>query len=445
MLTLLLLLSPGILPAQDTVRITLPEAVDLAAARNVDLLRAENALRSAQTRIESAQGAFQPNLTISANPGVRYQLGSQSGQNADNATGTFSLGASSGYTLYEGGANRATLAQAEQLARASDIGINRTSQTTVNAVITSFYQIATQRELIAVAQENLDAERRQIDRVQAFTDAGTRPISDLYTEQANLASAELNLLQAQRNFEVAKLALVQILRLDPLRAYDFPTPASPPAYSDDLTGNVPVVAQRALSTRPEVAAQQARIEAAKQGIRIAEAGKSPTVSLSGSVGSSYSTTNDVDGFGSQLFTQNPSASVGLSFSLPVFDRNRTDAAEAAAQIDYENEVLAMTDLRQQISVEVQQARLELNTAQAQLQAADRQLSAARQALDVEQARYENGVSTLTELTQARARYVSAEGQVVQARNNLELSRQALAYAVGTTQAPRVTPQQPTEQ
>jgi outer membrane protein len=441
--------APFTLMAQDSVRITLPEAISLAAARNIDLIRAGNAVRAAQTRIETARGAFQPNLSISAGPSLRYQFGGRSSDipsqvvDVDHASGSFSVGISSGYTLYNGNIDRATLTQAEQLARASDISVNRVAQNTVFSVISAYYQIATSRELIGVARENLAAEQRQLERIKAFTDAGTRPISDLYTEQATVAAAEFSLLNAQRDLEVANLGLVQTLRLDPLGHYAFPTP--PPADQNATPGSDSALVAEAASRRPEIAAQQERIAAAEQAIKIAEAGKSPTVSVSGSLGSSYSTLDDQAGFGSQLFSQNPSASVGLSLSLPIFDRNRTDAAIEAARIDYENELLTMTELRQQASFEVRQALLDLNTARAQLDVAGRQLDAARQALDVEQARYETGVSTLTELTQARARYVQAEGQVVQARNTLELRRQGVLYSAGLTDAPRVAPQAPTEQ
>lgn len=436
---------PVVLQAQDTVRITLPEAIELATARNIDVLRAENALRSAQARISTAQGAFQPNLSVSAGPNVRYQLGRSDDAllTSNNASGSFSVGLSSGYTLYNGSADRASLAQAEQLARATDINIGRTAQNITYAAITAFYEIATARELIDVAREALESERSQLERVRAFTEAGTRPIADQYAQEATSASAELRLLTAQRNLEVAKLGLVQLLRLDPLRTYDFPTPA-PVEVSDVLASPEPSLVDQALARRPEIAAQQARIAAATEGIRIADATNAPTITVSGSIGSSYSTQDERDGFGSQLLTQNPNAGIGLSLSLPIFDRNRAETAEAQAQIDYENELLTMTELRQQTTLEVRQAVLDLNTARAQLDAAQRQFAAAQQGLDVEQTRYETGVSTLTELSQARARFVEAQGQVVQARNTLELRRNGLIFVLGTMNAPRGTLQPPTQ-
>lgn len=448
MLVILSWLAPAAALGQDTVRITLDEAISLAAARNLDVLRAENALRSARSRIETARGAFQPNLNLSAGPNVRYQLGrggdNVTGLESDNASGSFSVGLSSGYTIYNGNADRAAVNQAEQLARASDISINRTTQSTVYAVTTAFYEVATARELIGVARENLTAEQRTLERIRAFTEAGTRPISDLYAQEATTAAAELRLLDAQRMFDVAKLGLVDLLRLDPMGRYDFPSPASVD-LSGVLGAGEPALAEQALSRRPEIAAQQARIEAAQEAIRIADASDAPVINLSGSLGSSYSTQNDRDGFGGQLFSQNPNASVGLSLSLPIFDRNRADAAEEQAQIEYENELLTMSALRQQTMIEVRQTLLELNSAIAQLSVAERQLAAARQGLDVEQTRYETGVSTLTELAQARSRFVEAEGQVVQARNQLEARRYAVLFAIGTIAAPRVAPQPPTEE
>ena len=444
-LIVILLSLPTVLLAQDTVRIELPEAISLAGGRNIDLLRAQNALRSAGTRIESARGAFQPSLTLSAGPSFRYQFGTSAADptTVDHTSGSLSVSASSAYTIYNGGADRAAVAQAEGLARASDIAIDRTIQRTVYAVISAYYSIATQRELIEVERQNLEAERRHLERVRAFTEAGTRPISDLYTEEATLASFELRLLNAQYQFEGEKLNLVALLRINPVGRYDFPSPP-PPTGVDSLSGTDAELVAQGMASRREVQVVRERLEAARQGRRVAEAGSSPTLGLTGSIGSSASSTNDRDPFAQQLVSVNPSASLGLSLQLPVLDRNRTDVAVAQAQIDYDNELLTMAEVHQQIALEVRQARINIATAQAQLQTAMRQLDASRQALEVEQTRYESGVSTLVELTQARARYVSSQGDVVQARNGLELSRHGLLYAVGITQMERVAPQPPTE-
>ncbi|MBS1910737.1 MAG: TolC family protein [Bacteroidetes bacterium] len=430
--------------AQDTVRITLQDALSMAGSRNIDLIRADYALRSAQARIETAQGAFQPTLTFSGGPGARYQFGTTPGLSGDqnHASETFSLGLSSTYALYSGNADRAALAQAEQLARASDVTIGRTGQTTLFAIVSAYYQVATARELIGVARENLDAERHQLEQVHAFTDAQTKPISDLYAQQATVAAAESQLIGAQRDFEVAKLAVVQLLRLAPMANYDFPAPEAQP-QPDLLQANDSTLVERAISQRPDIAAERARIDAAREEIRVAEAGNAPTVGVSASFGSNFNSSDASSTFGSQLFSQNPSAGLGITLSVPLFDRDRTKAATELARIDYQNELLTMSDLRLQTSLAVRQARLDVAAAQAQLEATTRQLESSRLAVDVEQARYSSGISTLTELSLARARYVAAEGQEVQARNTVEIRRASLLLAIGTLTIPRAQPAPPT--
>lgn len=442
-----LFLLPSLLSAQDTTRITLSEALSLASARNIDVLQAENAARSAEVRIRAARGALQPNLSLSVGPNVRYQFGSReetTGREVNHLTSGFSVGLSSGYNLYNGNADRNAVTIAEQNARSSDIALNRTLQSTGYTVIASFYEVATQRDLIAVERENLAAERQVLERVRAFVDAGTRPISDQYSEEATVAAAELRLINAQRSLEAAKISLVELLRLDPARTYDFPLPDT-----NALTGlpggaTATTLIAQAYTQRPEIAAQQARIEAAKLQIKVADAGNSPTVGLSASFGTSYSTGNEIDGFSSQFFSQNPSASLGLSFSLPILDRDRTATSVELAEIELQNEQLTLAGLKQQVAAEIQGAQNDLIYAQAALTTAQRQLYASERALDVEQTRYSAGISTLVELAQARAQRVSAESQVVQARNTLQLRRQTLLNAIGGFSVPRVPPQLPTE-
>lgn len=452
-----LLLAPALLPAQQTVTITLPEAIRLAAARNIDVLRGDNDIRLAETFVESARGAFHPDLNFSAGPTARYRMGSTAENDVDVAVkhfiGELALGFSSDYTLYDGGANRATLDRAEALAAAAGVDVDRTVQVTIYTVVALYVQIATQREMIGVERENLTAERRLLEQVEAFTEIGTRPISDLYTQQANVAAAEVRLLEAEYLIERASLAMVQALRLDPSRRYDFPTPTTADLATIVAEADLPVVqpsvdttalVMSAIERRPEIIAQRTRIDAAEMAIRLAETGKSPTVSLFGSLGTSYTSLRDRYGFTDQLFAQNPGAALGLSLTIPFFDRNRTEVAIAQARILQREELLRMAELRQDAEIEVRQVLLDLTTATARLSAAERRVIATRAALDVEQTRYESGANTLVELSQARARMIESEAQVIEARNILTLRTQTLAFALGIITPVRVPVEMPGE-
>jgi outer membrane protein len=104
----------------------------------------------------------------------------------------------------------------------------------------------------------------------------------------------------------------------------------------------------------------------------------------------------------------------------------------------------MAELRQDAEIEVRQVLLDLTTATARLAAAERRVTATRAALDVEQTRYESGANTLVELSQARARMIESEAQVIEARNILTLRSQTLAFALGVITPVRVPAEMPGE-
>ena len=86
--------------------------------------------------------------------------------------------------------------------------------------------------------------------------------------------------------------------------------------------------------------------------------------------------------------------------------------------------------RQQIATEVRQAYLDYQTAQKRLDVTAKRLRAAERALEAEQARYDAGSSTLVELSQARATYVEAASERVQARYDFLFQSKLLDYYQG---------------
>jgi outer membrane protein len=431
----LMLLLAGTMPAvaQDSTTISMSEAIRIALERNSTIERARNSLDISRARVLQAEGAFLPNLSLGVSPSERIALGRQdSSGRSDRFTTGLSLSASSGMTLYSGGANESALAQAEGQIRVDTLELERTRATIVFNVVQAYTQLLSERELIGLEKQNLAAQRALLDRVEAFTKAGVRPIGELYTQRAQVAAAELRLVNAEAAIEFSNLRLRQLLRLEPGGRYRFvdagagtgATPSAPSITTAD------VLVSQALSRRNDLTAQQARIDLANEAIRGARAGYKPTISLNGSLGTSYSSSDPTSGFAEQLALDRPAISLGVGLTLPLFDRNRTDAAVAIAEAQLRNEQLVLDDLRQAISAEVEEAYLRYATTLKQIEVTDRQVEAARQALEAETARYEVGASTLTEVIQARVALLQAETSRLQARNTLVLRRWALDYYIG---------------
>jgi outer membrane protein len=427
---------PAVAGAQDTTRtklppggvITLQDAIRIALAQNTQVRFARNSLVLDSLAIRQAKNAFLPNLSASSS--ASQDVANGSGGNPFSA----SVGASSGMTIYNGGQNRNILRQARTNAAAGAADVARTRQSLVFTVASDYLALITQQQQLRVQQENLTAQEQELTQLQEFVRRGTRPIGDLYQQQASVASTRLAMVNARRATEVAKVNLIQELVLDPRLEYTFATPMDSTAVPADTTApplqvfNLDSLINVAFQQRVDLRAQSLRVQAAQTEIAIAEGGRKPTVSGSAGYGTGYNSGSD-QGFATQL-NQRRGGSVGVNVSVPILDRGAVSIAKQRAQVQLENELLTMRDLEQSVALDVRRAYLDYLSAGESFAAATAQERAAALALQAAQTRYRVGLATLVEVTLARASLIQAQSSVVSARSSLIFQQALMSYYTG---------------
>ena len=409
--------------------ITFDEALKLALTQNTGVKQAQNTAALNSASVKQQKLAFLPNLSLSANSAQDYgrNFNQSEGQIINTTTNSLNAGLSSSVTLFDGMKNVANLRSAQANENAGEQDLTRAKQTAVFTVASNFLSLVTQQQQLAVQQQNLTAQEALENQISQFVKAGSRPISDLYQEQASVASARAAVVTAQNAVELTKVDLIQTLQLDPRGTYQFQAPAMPDTATH-AQFNLDSLLDRAFAQRPDLGADAARVEAAQQDIKAAGASRWPTVSLTGGYNSGVSSASDVS-FLDQL-NQRRGGSIGIGVSIPLFDRGATQAASERAQIQQQNATLALATQRQQVALEVRRAYLDYSAARQQLAAADAQQKAAALAVATTQQRYQVGAATLVELTQARTTQVQAQSAYINARNNLVFQQSLMSYYTG---------------
>ena len=427
-------LAPAGARAQDTSRVRLPaggvitlqDAIRIALAQNTTVRFARNSLILDSLAIRQAKNQFLPNLAASSS--ASQDVANGSGDNPFSA----SVGLSSGVTVYNGRQNRNILRQARTNAAAGAADVGRTRQSVVFAVASDYLALITQQQQLRVQQENLTAQQQELTQLQEFVRRGTRPIGDLYQEQAAVAATRLAMVNARRATEVAKVNLIQELVLDPRLEYTFATPSDSVAFDTTTTPqpafNLDSLISVAFQQRVDLRAQALRVQAAQTEIAIAEGGRLPAVTASAGYGTGFNSGSD-GGFSSQL-NQRRGGSVGVGVSVPIFDRGAVSIAKQRAQVQLENELLTLRDLEQSVALDVRRAYLDYLSAGEQLAAANAQQQAAALSLQAAQARYRVGLATLVEVTIARASLIQAQSAVVSARSSLVFQQALMSYYTG---------------
>lgn len=444
-LLLFLAFAPTAAQAQ-AQRITFNEAVQIALEQNINLKRSANSVSLQQATVASERADFLPNLNLSSSTTrtVGLDFDQTTGRTFNETTDRANFGLNTGVNLFNGFGDVASLNQARYNLEASDLSYERQRQTVVFNVMSNYLTLIEQKEQIAIQEENLSSQRQTLTQIEEFTRVGSRPLSDLYQQQAAVANAELNLLNGQRLYQLSEVNLIQNLQLDPFGTYEFVVPDIEEVEPVLEEYDVRSMLRNAFDERPDLQAQQISIEAASEGIRVARAGIYPTISLSGGIGTGYSSQSfvptgidaegDPTGFERQAFfdqfTDNRSQSVTLSLNVPIFNRLQTKTNVERARVQYDNARLDLDNIQQDIALQVRQAYLDYERDKKRLDVTDVQFRAAQQALDAEQERYNVGASTLVELSQARASFVQASSDRAQAKYDFIFRKKLIEYYTG---------------
>ncbi len=452
---LALTLMPQAAQAQAARQITFDDAIRLALDSNYLLKLSANTVRLQETTVSSERAAFFPNLNFSSSSSRNFGFGfdQTTGNTFNETSDRLSLGFGANVNLFNGFSDVASLKQARLNLAASDLGHERQRQTVVFQVMSQYLTLIQQREEITIQEENLAAQQQLLTQIEEFVRVGSRPMSDLFQQQAAAANAELILLNAQRAYQLAEVALIQTLQLDPFGSYEFVVPEVADSQLTPEQYDVNTLLRNAFDRRLDLRAQESTINASTQGIRVARSSMMPSVSMSGNIGSGWSSLQqrlvledgvpvpaDPDNpqsgflredipFGDQI-DNNRSQTISLSLQIPIFNRRFTRTQTQRARVQYDNARLELENLQQNIGVQVRQAYLDYLTDEKRLDVTEKQLRSAEQALQAEQERYNVGASTLVELSQARANFVQASSDRAEAKYNFLFRKRLIEYYIG---------------
>jgi outer membrane protein len=423
---ILSLLLPGLVLAQAKV-LTLEEATKIALERNIDVLQTQNNIESAKSSVLAAYGGYLPSLSASGSwtrtqsqrTGTSTQI--IEGIPVSNQVESFGVensfngGVSSNLTIFDGLARESNLSAAKSRTMVVENTALRTRQSVVYAVNSGYLNVIRTRELVKVAEENLKRDQRQLERITESNRVGALSLADVYRQQSQVANDELDVINAQNNYEKSKADLVALIGLSASEEYDFFDPSlrsqldsasvqeTMARYTDAAQ-----LAKAALTTRPDYIAAGKSYEAAQSSVTSAVAGYWPSLSAFGSWGSF---SNELD----QLaLNRNYTLNWGLSLRWNVFDRFLTNQSVQSAKVNSRNAEVTLIQAEKEISVEVKKALLDLEAARKSWDVSQKVLKSASEDRKIAEERYNLGAGTLLDLLVANATYVGAQATQINA-------------------------------
>jgi outer membrane protein len=451
--------------------VDIDQAVAIGLSTSRTLETAVEGLLQAQGRTSETRSAFNPTLGASftytrLNTGQTATFGNQSIDivNADQPQ----LNATLALPLDFAGELRAATQQAQFQEIAARLDVNRARNQIVLDIKNAFYNVLRAQALVTVARETLQDDLDRLSDAQKKLTAGTVAPFDVLRAQTDVANAQQQLITANSNVSlmIADLNATLGVNIDAeLHVTDrnavenppgvalpaAPTSAAPnapaapgnaqaqpaaPAVTPGATGDSSgggfesldlgpeyrAVVHEALRARPEILEADAQIAAARKGIFLARRSVFPTASVS--LNGSYSPN------AAGLAPVTTSGNLAFSVSIPILDggtaRARVTQARATAA-EAETNRRAAVD---QVNLDVRSAYLALLQARDRVAVANQALAQAQESYRLAGVRYNNGISTLVEVSDAQAALTQAENNQVNALYDYNNDRAILDRAAG---------------
>lgn len=403
------------LPAIGQEAWDLRQCIDYAIEHNVSIKQQEAARDQSEVELNTARWSRLPNLN--GNVGQSFNFGRA--LQADNTYGdrntqntNFSVGTN--VPLFTGLRIPNNIALSKLNLKAATEDLAKAKEDISIEVTSAYLQILFNDELTKIARSQVALSQDQLKQKEAFFQNGKASEAEVYEARARVAQDEMSAVQADNNYQLAVLALSQLLELPTPNGFAVATPQAESNFSmlslpEDIYAD-------AVLHKPSIKAAQFRLAGADKSIRIAQSSWYPQLNFGAGMGSSYYKLSGVENasFSSQ-WHQNLNKYIQFSLSIPLFNRFETRNRVRSARIQRNALAWRLEESKKALFKEIQQAYYNALAAQSKYESSRMATEASEASFRLVSEKYANGKANATEYNEARTNWMRAVSDNVQAK------------------------------
>ncbi len=465
---------------------TLQECIERAQKENLDVQSSRLNLENAGYNLDQSNWNQAPSVSAGAGYGFNW------GRSIDPTTNQFrterinslGLNANANLVLWNGLQVRNSISRNRLDIVATEFDLQTAKNNIALSVANSFLTVVLNKELLQNNEYQLEIAKEQLSRTEKLVNAGSLPISNKLDLESQVATAELNIVNAENALSLSTLNLKQLLLLPASEPFDVETPEVQDPGSDTFENTPESIYDIATGHLPDLKAAEYRAQSAQYQQKEARGGYSPTLSLNAGLRTNYSSAangeriitdgstqiinNDAIGFltdangipteqvfssSANRFTTSPtseipgftiennypipdqlidniSQNVSLNLSIPIFNNMQTRINVQRSKISYERSLITKKSTENRVRNDIEQAYNNVVASSKTFQARKKQVDALKEAFRVTEQRYNLGVVNSTDYQVALNNLNSAETDLVRAKYDYIFSLKVLDFYQG---------------
>lgn len=395
---------------------SLQDCITHALDNNITVKQSELTVQQNEIELQTSKLSRLPDLSGSASENFSFGRGLTADNTYANANTTstgFTLGGS--IPVFQGFRTNHTIAMNKMNLAAATADLEKARDDVRIAVAQAYIEILYDKEILEVAKGQIVIDSLQVERLEIMERSGKASSAEVSAQKASLAQSQLSAVQAENNLNLAILTLTQLLELPSPEGFDIVEPSTE-ALEIGLLMRPEAIYEQALQCKPAIKAQESKLEYSTTNIKLAQSGWYPSISLSGGIGTNFYTSSNMASasFADQM-KNNFSQFVGLSLSIPIFDKLQTRNSVRQARLQQANAQYQLESTKKSLYKEIQQAYYNAVASQSKYESSEIAAASALESFELMTAKYEGGKANITEFNESRNKYLEAQSNLVQAR------------------------------
>ncbi len=443
---ILLLLWTCTLSAEEPKTLTLEDSIQIARQTNLSIQTTQERVKSAEAQVRAARAGLLPNVSLNSSyryardlpksvleasgafgpPGAGPEMAPLSGAGAGDenvielefgAHHNFQADVSLNQPIFAWGRYYNNYQSAKLSLAAAHKELDVAHNQLVLDVSESFYRVLLSHEFVKVSEQTVELVKKQLKIAQTLFEAGASTNFDILRAEVLLANAKSNLIRAKNGARVAMDVYKNMLNIDLGDSVGAEGSLEQPVRDFDLA---PLI-QLAMDKRPELDQLQFSEGAAQKQVDVAKTRSRPALSFF---------TNYQFDHNERLQEMNRIWNVGFALNVPIFDGLATRAAVRQAESGLKQTQLGKQQMRDAIELEVRSAYLNLLESKTLIDVQRETVEQAQESVRIANLRYENGMITSVELTDAQLALSQAEVNRLQSLHDYAVGLARLEKAIG---------------
>ena len=401
---------------------TLDECIYHAIDNNLQIKRQSLQTRIQKNSLDQSRLNILPTLNASGSENISWgrSLDQTTYQYADQRVMSNSFNLSGSMNLFNGLQNYNSIKKSEYELLAGEQDLQNIKENISLNIAAGYLQILLNKELVSATAEQLQITLQQIEKTKRLVEAGSVALGNLLQIEAQAAQEELLLINLKNQLDFSYLDITQLLEIQTPEGFEIAVPVIFVDTNAVIGETVEDIFLVAIGSRPSVKSSELKLTASEYDLKMARGMRSPRLTMSHSVSTSYSDVrmSPISGgdypFVDQL-KENRNWGLGFTLSVPILNGWQVNKRVSNSKINIESSRYVLDETKKQLYKNIQQAYADASAALKKFAASQKAVTAMEESFRYSEQRFEVGLVTPVDYNTSKNQLLKSQSDLAQAK------------------------------